>query len=85
MVLPVFAYVLQLLIPAEWFPHIECILAFFSTSRVVAVVIDYSSEDTIAIARVLINKAWVKILINEVKIGQTLNPCKAPRRYRYLP
>lgn len=57
MVLPIFAYVLQLLIPAEWFAHIECVLAFFPTSRVVAVVIDYSSENTIAIARVLIKKA----------------------------
>lgn len=57
MILPIFAYVLQLLVPTEWFAHIKCVLAFLPTSRVVVVVIDYSSENTIANARVLIKKA----------------------------
>lgn len=57
MVLPIFAYVLQLFVPTEWFAHIKCVLAFFPTSRVVAVVIDHSSENTIAIARVLNKRA----------------------------
>ena len=52
MVLAIPSYVLPFLVPTQGFAHIEGILDRFSAGRVIAIVIDYSSENTISIFRV---------------------------------
>lgn len=52
MVLAILPYVLPFLVPTQGFTHIEGILDRFSAGRVIAIVIDYSSENTISIFRV---------------------------------
>ncbi len=43
-------YVLQLLVPTQWLSHIKCVFAGLSSRGVVAVVFDYSPEDTVAVS-----------------------------------
>lgn len=49
--LPVLPDMFQLLVSAQWFAHIKCILAGFSTCGIVVVVIDYSPENTVSVGR----------------------------------
>lgn len=61
MILAVLPYVLPFLVPAQGFAHIEGILDRFSASRVITVVINYSSENTISIVTVSCqheNSSW---------------------------
>lgn len=52
MILAIFPYVLPFFVPTQGFAHIEGILDRFSAGRVVAVVINHSSEDAVSIVKV---------------------------------
>jgi len=47
----ILSYVFQLLVSIQWLTHIKCVFSSFPTSRVVAVVVDHSSEDAISVAK----------------------------------
>lgn len=49
---PVLPYVLQLFVSTQRLSHVKCVFTSFSSRRIVAVVVDYSPEDAVAVAEI---------------------------------